>query len=414
MAFQLFSYPDQLIREVWREWCETVLSTGVEAEFAVPTGFQLKLGSTTANDRSRALECYNLGLLKGLLVNPRDGARGELPLGWDLLVKEQSPISNLGYFSYAIGRGLKENPENLIIKSAFSSLCCILLLHLGTEKDSSNKKILWSSLALDLIEKYNLKYNTTDDLKKIRVFLAIVFSTIDKNGINQISDSIKQNRLPDHFFLVRGDLTTKLSQSKIYDIIVDDKFSTTDIKPAKDALYFVGTADSGFRGIFGQVLQSESKFMQLVANFELTNIRNEKTSPFESLFSFDPTSERLCSIKILNEIFTNTPCETEWNRIMKTLIDGVNEALNVLGFGNQVLNEKDKTNTHHSNGTYYVHGLMADSKIPETGTFELEVSLDNSSKPKIHDHIEISGIKYKIISLSEDNDKLKLHLNRYE
>jgi len=71
----LYLYPDQAISDVWTEWSDTTLNKKHPAKFTTPTGFQLARGAINANDRTRAGEFFQLGLLRGILVNPQGAGR---------------------------------------------------------------------------------------------------------------------------------------------------------------------------------------------------------------------------------------------------------------------------------------------------------------------------------------------------
>ena len=62
-AQPIFIYPDQLLKETWPAWVESVLSKQPEDEYRNARGFQELTGSTDSTGRTRAGEAYRLGLL---------------------------------------------------------------------------------------------------------------------------------------------------------------------------------------------------------------------------------------------------------------------------------------------------------------------------------------------------------------
>src|SRR5690349_15042499 len=121
----LFTYPDQLISETWIDWVEHYLSEKPEHRFDTSTGFQERHGSANANERTRALELWSIGLLRGPLVTPQSGSRRVTPLGWKLVVQGSSPLTPLGYAAYGLGKALRIEGKSFSIEPAFSALCAV-------------------------------------------------------------------------------------------------------------------------------------------------------------------------------------------------------------------------------------------------------------------------------------------------
>ena len=104
----LFSYIDELVTQSWVDWMEGPLSSIPEKKFRNEKGFQKVLGSSSAGPRTRSLEAYQLGLLRGRLVKQRK-AGAAFPAGWQQVISGEAPSTRLGYYAYIIGKAAREN-----------------------------------------------------------------------------------------------------------------------------------------------------------------------------------------------------------------------------------------------------------------------------------------------------------------
>jgi hypothetical protein len=84
-----YFYADELISSDWLDWSETAFSSVPNQSHHNKRALQSYLASSNSSVRTRAGFCYNLGLLKGPVIQSRTGTRGSLPLGWKLLTEEE-------------------------------------------------------------------------------------------------------------------------------------------------------------------------------------------------------------------------------------------------------------------------------------------------------------------------------------
>src|SRR5438034_9713835 len=103
MSLELpLQYPNYIC-SIWKQWCETRL----DRRSPQGTTFEELSRATTADTRTRALEYYRIGFLKGRLVHPRRGRGSGLPDGMRLLSNDETPISTLGYLAYGVAKTLE-------------------------------------------------------------------------------------------------------------------------------------------------------------------------------------------------------------------------------------------------------------------------------------------------------------------
>ena len=80
-AQPIYIYPDQLIKDTWPDWVETILSKSPPAANHNSRGFQELTGVENSTVRTRAGEAYRIGVLLHRIIRVREDGAGT-PIGW--------------------------------------------------------------------------------------------------------------------------------------------------------------------------------------------------------------------------------------------------------------------------------------------------------------------------------------------
>lgn len=246
----LFFYIDELVKHHWVDWLEGPLAEVPPKVHRGERGFQQVVGDTGAGPRTRAGEAYQLGILSGRIVRPRI-AGASFPSGWQAVVEGRVPSTKLGYYSYIIGRALRENPTDPNLVRALDCLASILILHIGFQSNGRwfNTVLLFQYVNNQLAS--DLGRNLTDE--EIRYLAAAVINTLDSEESELLLDryvaGLPINSL--RFDLNDGKML-HFNLADLPDIVANRKVGINDFQKTKAALFWANQP----RGIFMRAARS--------------------------------------------------------------------------------------------------------------------------------------------------------------
>jgi hypothetical protein len=399
MKFTLLqSYPDQLIRETFVDFSERVLSHKHDNALSIPTGFQKVLNSNSANDRSRALELFEIGLLRGLLVSSREGDRSSLPLGWSLIQSDQNVHTRLGYCSYAIGKALRSpaSTRYTYIDKAFSILCAIFLLQTGFE--FNNRYILTLSVFRYLQKTFYPQIPGDISVAWDRKLASAMFSTL--------SNSEKRRELLVAYLSTSNISNLYLSDengnitSVNRDVLLNGSINLNSVYPLKPPLFFIGTGEEP-RGLYTKAMQEGANLIECAERLERYSINNQTQNPFSAVIEKPRDIEGKCVLEILEDIFLSNGMKEEWDSAMKTLSQGTIDALQFI--------EGDRLD--NITRVFFIH----DPEIPIPASEEIvfEVIKNNCYLiPTENDRITFESNRYLVLSVDSSNELLKIRTRK--
>jgi len=386
-------YPDELIKEMWREWSEDVLFEIPKKDFHSSTGFQKAIGSTSANERSRATEAYRLGLLKGRLVQGKEAIARGLPPGWGAVCAGEPVHTHLGYIAYAIGNALSKGCiEPALAVDGLNILHLVFALSLGIEDEGQNLSVL-------LMYAYALSsYRQAIDPKVYeahegnikRWVAAAVFDTIDSAHDRELVTQKYINSTPIDELLVMYKLDDKppalelrITPKKLVQLLSDK--STARMTISKESLYWANSA----RGIYSRGSLAAGAFLNelLLADREI--FKRKKISILSAVLEADPSEDSV--LESMGRAFEiNAGLASAWKKMMKKLTKGVYEALRYLEDGIPETIPK----------VFYVHGV--DSAFDHSTTNTIRVPKEQTPiKPEEGSMIKVGNASFTLKAIKE-------------
>ncbi len=393
----IYSYPDQLLSEVWADWCESVLDPA-KNNFRRRPNFQDALGAQNSNDRTRAGESYSIGLLKGPLVRPQSAGGGAIPLGWELVQSGASAQSRLGYLAYAIGRVMRDANAPQSIQRAFSVLCALFVLQLGIKY--KGQFILSASLYQHLLKHFQPTGVLPEHWNR---YLAVaMFCTLHSNEHGVLIETYLDDEPVEELYLVySGRKKNRVNPAELAKM-AEDGVPVSNVSPPKDALFWIGSVQEVEpRGVYSYALKEGKLLLELAAGLERDAIKRGVTNPFANLIIKNPNTEQN-AIEELDAIFrANSDTTQEWERLMKNLSDGVIDALAFLS----------GKSGRGGIQTFYAHDLT--EPVDPSQNLELEVAVSQCvSIPNQDDRIIINGILYHVLHIAPQDDRLVIGVVR--
>jgi hypothetical protein len=401
----IFSYLDQLISESWSNWTENILTQIPEDTFRVSNGFQLSIGAVTAAERTRAVECHRLSLLSNRLVAPQEGARGEMPSGWEEVFNGRPPISRLGYLSSILGKSLKLGCENRKVLEAVDVVGFLSSLGLGVRIDGNSvSSILIFQYVVDCVETHvgADAYNAFRE-ELLRWIAGAVFCTIETDATSKqlLDDYKKQNPNPTLVFRLQ-------EGPDMYPASLDDVYNAASGNPTslpgkqewlrhKAALFWSAEP----RGLYQLANRAGKDFLKLLVVEDVLSFHVCGLSLLETLLD-PPNPESFDLIEVAAKIFNERyECKKKWSNMMKKLYEGVFEALQFVG---------NEIEDNSSRVIYFPHHLIGD--VGE-GENQLSVAIDGVPVlPRVDDVIAIGESKYLISEISSGKDLITLTIGR--
>ena len=307
---------DTLLTDKFLRWSETVLSNKQTKNdiFAV-------IGDTKrSDDGTRANELFRLDLFCGSLMGKK--------AGWNLLKENKNIHSRLGFLSYIIGKAINAGYSSEKTEKAFGALCTLFALQTGEVGDKCFTVVGLSFY----IKKYFPHDKDINEIKYWRYLTSLLFCT-------WYDDTYKSDLLADYFaqkpinqlFIIDNGNTEKITNNE-FNTLLNTNRSLSSITPPKYSLFWVGNySDIKPRGVFSQGLLVGRKLLEIASEIEYKAISNKEISPFCTVINKPDNIIIPCVIEELQKIFsTNEEAKKEFSKLMKTLYEGVNDALNFL------------------------------------------------------------------------------------
>jgi hypothetical protein len=326
----IFSYPDTLF-DKWVEWSEGFLSSQLQLS---SSDLNTILGSTGADNPSRAVEFYNIGFLEFPLTNSSvayDNLRNNIPVH-----------SDLGYLAYLISKAKTIELDNEKINFAFKAICSICLLQQYEEFE--NGKISLNTILQYLMELFPRPHNC-DEMAYLRYLSAAMYCELHSNREN-IFRTIKNGN---NITLRIIDRKTNISRadfnnsSDIQSAIVN-RVSLTSIVYEKGSIFFIGNQrEDNPRGLFYSSFSNFQEFLKDCYEVEIQELEN---NPFSNLFNTQPNYN---IIKSINEILLKKRKNLNYLKVMKTLQEGCLEAIKILNWADK----HGESNNSGLNKIYY-------------------------------------------------------------
>lgn len=310
----IYSYTDTLL-DKWVEWSEGFLSQKLNSN---TNDLNTILGTSGADNPSRATEFYRIGLLNFPLTNSTQA--------YDSLRNSESVQSYLGYISYLIAKAKVSDPNNPKINNGFNALSAIFLIQQYEEYNS--QKISLASILLYLIEKFPIP-NGFDERTYLRYLTAGMFCELNTDKNNFITQIIN-NQTPTIRIIERpNNVKSTFNTSNDIATAINNRLSLTGIVYEKGSIFFIGNPrDANPRGLF---YLSYSNFCNFLNDFHEIEFNNLRNNPFEAIFETTQNQNKIADIK---SILTINNKSQNLRELMRTLEEGSLEAIKILGWSN--------------------------------------------------------------------------------
>jgi hypothetical protein len=308
----IYSYTDTLL-DKWIEWSEGFLSQQLNSN---SNDLNTILGTSGADNPSRATEFYRIGLLNFPLTNSTEA--------YDNLRNSESIQSYLGYISYLIAKAKSTDQNNIKINNGFNALCAIFLIQQYEVYNS--QKISVASILLYLLEKFPLPYGL-DERTYLRYLTAGMFCELNTNK-NTFIATILNNQTPSIRIIDRpNSLKATFNSSNDIAAAINSRLSLTGIVYEKGSVFFIGNPrDVNPRGLFNLSYSNFKNFLIDFYDIEFSHLQN---NPFEPIFETTQNQNKIADIK---SIFSKNNKSQNLIELMRTLEEGSLEAIKILGW----------------------------------------------------------------------------------
>ena len=326
----LFFYIDEFVKHHWVDWIEGPLSEVPPIGMRHAQGFQQVLGDTSSGPRTRAGEAYKLGMLSDRIV--RAQANGtSFPAGWQAVIEDRLPVTELGYYAYIIGKALRGAPEDTNLEGALDCLASILIIHIGFEHGGR----WYSTVLLFRYAHEQLRNMLGRELSKreVRYLIAAVIHTLESDEsefllepycsgreLKQLRYDIKNGDVV-HFDI--GDLPMQLNNGDI---------GINDFKKTKAALFWAQSPRGIYtRAVRGWRIGLISELM--LADRECAKSGNE--NPITgALHTISQNGHNKGIFELAEKVFTDYPALLdEWHNLESELFEAANRAVEIVKIG---------------------------------------------------------------------------------
>jgi len=308
----IYSYTDTLL-DKWIEWSEGFLSQKLNSN---TNDLNTILGTSGADNPSRATEFYRIGLLNFPLTNSTQG--------YDSLRNSESIHSYLGYISYLIAKAKSSDSENFKVYNAFNALCAIFLIQQYEEYNS--QKISLASILLYLIDKFPIP-DGVDERTYLRYLTAGMFCELNTNKTNFIAQILDQQTPSIRIIERPNNLKYTFNSSNDISTAIENRLSLTGIVYEKGSVFFIGNPrDANPRGLFYLAYNNFGNFLK---DFQQIEFNSLQSNPFEIIFETTQNQNKIADIK---SIFSINNKSQNLKEIMRTLEEGSLEAIKILGW----------------------------------------------------------------------------------
>jgi hypothetical protein len=395
-------YIDELVKVHWVDWSEKYLSKLPDQSFSTRRGFQEITGSESSSTvRTRALDCYKLGLISAKLISSRSGGSSGIPKGWSSICEDEAIHSNIGYISYVIGKGLRQTIVKPSVNSALNSIASLLILSIGF---NYNERWYTTYFIYSFVrEKAEKEFNKSLSNDELRILAGAVFNTLEFGHIDQLINAYKLNSDDFNlFFKYRDGGGERLFPiSKFVEVYSEQGFNINHTEQHKACLFWANPE----RGIYSRAISSAGHdLLHVLASHEHDCLQSRKPN-FLSEF-YEGTENNDSAPDLLDLLFRHKSNINDITRglkkVMKSLNDGVIDSLDL------IKKEADVVTTEK----FYLHDEIALNDSAKTIEFNIKIS-DIPLLPSVgHSLFLTTGEELSIIDVSADDDEVKITANR--
>ncbi len=394
-------YIDELLKIHWVDWSENFLSQKPDDIFVTKKGFQdISGGAESSTVRTRALECYRMGLINSKLVSSRAGGSSSIPGGWAAICEGKPIHSNIGYISYVIGKALRENRNDHETIESLNSLCSLLILNIGFQTQGRWYTTIFLIIYVkNVVEK---EINRALSAEETRFLSGAVFNTLDFDSTDQLINSYKNN---DEEFFLRfkyrvTDKEYKFIPKQFVEIYSDDSFDLNSTERHKASLFWA----SPDRGIYSRAMASKgSLFLKKLTAYDMELAQKGQNNFLKEIYDgLDSDDNSIDLLDFLLKEDFDSGIKKELYKIMKSLNDGVISALELIKNTTNIVTAKK----------FYVHDIVTISE--DTKTLEIKIRKNEIGLiPEVGCTIQLdSGETFIIDDLEIDNIDVTMTLTR--
>jgi len=337
------SFPDELFKTYWVNWCDTFLSRKIDIEENALAAFNIKSIEgmpQNADPPSRAIELFRTGVL-----NYPININGSKTNAWRLLSNDESIISNFGFISYVVSKTFfdDENSNNVKLKKAFSAICAISLVKQNFKYKLNNIDYVISANTIYQKIISSFSNQVLSDLS-YQYLASAMICTIKRENLNeQLINTVLANGKIANLVVTNnenngGNIRETIDENNLESILykfISKELSFNDTTNQRFCNFFVGNySDNPTRGYANNARQYFNDFIIECSNIEVNNWSNK---PFEKIYSNEnyslenePTFDVLQQlIAIFNQFSDN---KNIINELMISLKEGALEAIKILGW----------------------------------------------------------------------------------
>ncbi len=402
-AQPIFIYPDQLLKETWPAWVESVLSKQPEDEYRNARGFQELTGSTDSTGRTRAGEAYRLGLLLQRVIRERTEGSG-VPKGWQYVCDGKTVISKTGHLSYAIGKALADDDTIIEANKGLNVLYLLFALSLGIQFNSGYlpTALIYAWTLQEFRKNVGTEEFDSHYEDYSRFLAAAVFKTLDSSAHQAafINEYLNSASLTSLILQKSSDQSIHKVTPSLLSAKIAGKPSSlpnvNDIPSAKAPLFW----SSVDRGIFQRAIAVGNDLIQALIPIDQSHWKQHGTSVLTTAIQV-PESEDHMLLEKLDEIFKNiTTISPIWSLLMEKLADGVYSALAYV---------ENSANRLTMPTKFHLHGI---STTPANESF-FTVELRKETvpiEPQIGASVMVADKEFRIKTLTSTDTHLTLEL----
>lgn len=399
----IFFYPDQLLKDSWPAWVESVLSKIPDDEYKNPRGFQELSGSTDSSGRTRAGESYRLGLLLQRVIRERTKG-SSIPKGWQYVCDGKSVISKTGHLSYVIGKALANESTSTEANTGLNVLYLLFALSLGIQFNSGflSTALIYAWTLREFRKsvgenEFDSHYEDYSRFIAAAVFKTLDSSTHQSNFINEYINSSSPTSL----------ILQKNSDQSIYSVtpsLLSEKIkgdpstlpNVNDIPSAKAPLFW----SSVDRGIFQRANTVGNDLIQSLIPIDQLHWKQNGTGVLTKAIHVSESEDHMLLEK-LDEIFNNiTTISPLWSLLMEKLADGVYSALAFV---------ENSANRVTIPTKFHLHGISTIPNIESSFTVELYKETV-PIKPQIGSSVMVNNKEFLIKTLTSSDTHFMLEL----
>lgn len=390
------SYLETTVTKYWAEWAKRELSSVIPEAF-VAAGFQDLVASTNADDRTRELEFFRLGFLRGRLIRDRDMAGDEQPEGWRLWLKGESPMTHDGALAATIGIALKSSTDEAFrgrLRRALSLIGFTVLLQWGLNLGGQivSQALVFRYVLQRTLAAVPRTISESERLTIHRYVSQAVNNTLDSpvHAIQLLKDYTSNVPAPSLVFVYQNQSTIsktvlEIAKEALLDPCTLPKFE--DLYRQKASLYWATE-----RGLYGNLLESDTAILDSLVMADQQRLASGGDCVLGPAILADFNSPASGFVRV-QEAFKMIPSiSVVWSGIMKSVYDITLEALVAI-------------RPHRSEGVthFYPHGTIEQSLSGATLRIPIaEVPI----KPNPNDFVVHAHETLLVLSVTEQGNEL--------